>query len=571
MMKKMKIPHIVRGILLCSFVMFFLPLSAQVLSVVISEVMYKPDPAVGLPECEYVELYNRSDTEVFLDGWRLMVGRQLKLLPSCRMQPRSCLLLAAASDTAVLSVFGPVAALSSLSLNNSGQRLALLDASGRTLFSFSYRHEWQVPEKRTGGWSLEMSDPGLPCVEKGNWISSEDLSGGTPGRFTPSSAAIPHEPVRLLRVVSEGERDVKLFFSGKLHPDCIGMSGAFIVDGMVPADSMPELGPDWNWVRLRIPFALQAGERHLLHAAAPLCDCSGAPVESAAVPFGLSETADSLDLVVNELLFHPDAGGSAFVEIYNRSGKIVDLRYLRLTSHKKDGSLDTGRLVAPDGWPLFPGGYLFITANPDAVCTRYDCAAENGVEMPDFPSYAHGAGEVVLLDRGRVLDGFSYSESMHYPLLASAEGVSLERISPDVGTRRAENWCSAASVSGYATPGRPNSCLSYGDAPETEGLWLENALFSPDGDGYADRMLARYRMAEASMRGSAWVYHPDGTRVRTLLNNELLAAEGMIVWDGVQDNGCIAPTGAYVLLFEYWSLSGRVKRIRRVVTVARRW
>ena len=570
-MEEMKHDFVARA-LFCSLTGLFPVASGftQTLSVVISEVMYKPGPVVGLPEVEYVELYNRSAAAVRTDGWRLKVGNTLKDIPSCFLPSRGCLLLAAKADTAQLSDYGQVAALSSLSLNNESQTLSLVDAAGRTVFTFTYRHEWQESAKKVGGWSLEMADVGHPCVENGNWRSSGDLSGGTPGRVVLQNGAVRAAPVRLLRAVTADSQEVRLFFSGKLHPELAGEASAYLVDGSEPAESVLELYPDWCSVRLRLKQPLRPKELHTLRPVAPLCDCDSQPVEAEPVPFGLSEPMDSLDLVINELLSHPKAGGVQFVEICNRSDKILDLKQLRLSTVKSDGSLDTGKRVASAGWPLFPGGYAFLCKNVGAVCSQYECAAGNGVEMPSFPSYAQGSGRVVLLERARIIDEFAYSEQMHYPLLATTEGVSLERINPDAESWREESWCSAASVAGYATPGAANSCFTAFGTFEEEVLQLENSTFSPDGDGYADQLVVRYRLPEASLRGSVRIYRHDGTLVCKLLDNALLATEGMTVWDGVLDNGTPAAVGAYLLLFEYWSLSGKVVRIRKVVTVARR-
>jgi hypothetical protein len=570
-MKKMVFPKGLHRSLLFFFVFAQGAMCAQPLSVVISEVMYKPSPSVSLPVVEYVELYNRSGLPVRMDGWQLKVGNSSKAIPAVTLQAGSCLLLAAKTDTASLSGYGQVAALPSLSLNNSSQSLFLTDGAGQTVFSFTYRHEWQDAAKQAGGWSLEMADPDFPCTEKGNWRSSDDLSGGTPGRMVPRLPAPRVEEVRLLRAVCTDSQEVSLFFSGKLHPETVWNPVSYRVDGNEAADSVTGFSQDWSSVRLRLRHPLRPKELHEIRVVASLCDCGRRPVGDNPVRLGRSELADSLDLVINEVLFHPKAGGVPFVEIYNRSDKILNLDQLRLSTIRNDGRLDTGKRVSAEGWPLFPGEYAFLSKNAEAVCSQYACCLENAVEMPSFPSYAQSGGRVILLDRGRVLDDFSYSEKMHYPLLASNAGVSLERISPEVATQLDDNWCSAASSAGYATPGTVNSCHAVADVPDDGTLRFESTIFSPDGDGYMDLLVVCYKLPEASLRGSAWICRPDGIPLRRLMNNALLASEGVLVWDGVLDNGTLAPTGAYVLLFEYWSLSGKVERVRKVVTVARRW
>ena len=571
-MKKMKYIHLAWSALLCSVVFFSSPLEAQVLSVVISEVMYKPDPAVGLPEVEYVELYNRTENDIQLKDWKLFVGRTQKVLPAALLPAHACLLLLSRTDTAAFASSGvSVAALSSLSLNNASQTLALADASGNTVFTFTYRHEWQEAAKQTGGWSLEMRNTDAPCQEKGNWFSSTDASGGTPGRVNPIRENRPDvQPPRLLRVVNADSGSVTLFFSEKLHPQSVREAASYLCDGSAAAGFL-SLSADWTSVRLRLQHSLEYRRIYRMEAFPPLCDCAGNAVEGGGVDFARAEGTDSFDLVINEVLPHPRAGGLPFVEVYNRSDKVLDLKDLRLSTRKGDGSLDTGKRVAPEGWQLFPGTYAFLCRDVESVCSQYVCAEDRGIPMDAFPAYAQGQGRVVLLDRGRVIDDFAYAESMHYPLLVSTEGVSLERLHPDVSTQDASHWCSAASVSGYATPGLPNSAYSDFQPEEAEVLQVENSIFSPDGDGYEDVLKVYYSLPVPECRASAWICRLDGTKVHALLENELLAVQGMFSWDGVLGNGNAAPMGAYLLVFEYYTPDGKRMRLRRAVTVARRW
>jgi hypothetical protein len=61
---------------------------------------------------------------------------------------------------------------------------------------------------------------------------------------------------------------------------------------------------------------------------------------------------------------------------------------------------------------------------------------------------------VVILDRtGKILDELGYDAKWHFPLLADPEGVSLERIDYNLPTQDPFNWHSAATSSGYGTPG----------------------------------------------------------------------------------------------------------------------
>ena len=70
--------------------LFFIYLSGEI---VFNEIMYDPDPSIGLPEYEFLELFNRSHSEVDIENWILDVGGREILLPRHTIQPGEYLLL----------------------------------------------------------------------------------------------------------------------------------------------------------------------------------------------------------------------------------------------------------------------------------------------------------------------------------------------------------------------------------------------------------------------------------------------------------------------------------------------
>ena len=61
--------------------------------VVFNEIMYDPVPSIGLPEYEFVELFNRSSSEIDIGNWALYAGSREIIIPECRMKPEEYLLL----------------------------------------------------------------------------------------------------------------------------------------------------------------------------------------------------------------------------------------------------------------------------------------------------------------------------------------------------------------------------------------------------------------------------------------------------------------------------------------------
>ena len=179
-------------------------------------------------------------------------------------------------------------------------------------------------------------------------------------------------------------------------------------------------------------------------------------------------------------------------------------------------------------------------------------------------------GNITLRVDGATIDSFDYSESFHYPLLDTKEGVSLERISANAPTQDEGNWHSAASTAGFATPTYRNS--QFVDRPNAleQMIDIPNTTFSPDGDGFEDVLLINYQLDGSGYTLNLQVYDSQGRLVRRLANNEILAASGSLKWDGVTDDSNRSRLGIYVLWFELFTPKGDVERDKRAVVLAGR-
>jgi hypothetical protein len=326
-----------------------------------------------------------------------------------------------------------------------------------------------------------------------------------------------------------------------------------------PADSL------YNSVWLVFTMKFNRETIYTLSITKPVRDCIGMEFSlHEEFEFGIPEMPVRNDVVINEVLFNPAGGGVDFVEVFNRSEHIFNLKALKLADVNVDvfGAPDT---VFKDIFSvdrlLMPGEYLVICPNPHIVREQYECGnTVRFIQMESFPSFNNEEGRVIMVSAdGGLIDYIVYNEAMHHPLLNIKEGVSLERIHPDRSSLDITNWHSASSASGWATPALKNS--QYAD-PEISGLdvFIEPEVFSPDNDGYNDVVTIGYEFDAAGYMASLMIFDAEGRPVRLLVSNEMLGTSGRFSWDGFTEDRQKAPIGIYVVCFEAFNQHGRVKK-----------
>lgn len=270
--------------------------------------------------------------------------------------------------------------------------------------------------------------------------------------------------------------------------------------------------------------------------------------------FTLPEQAVAGDLVINELLANPYSGGQDFVELYNQSNKVIDLKDWQLANFYND-TISNIKTIS-NHFILEPGAYVAISKDTGFLTTHYPATVSGQLIQMDTPSFNIDSGTVYLLFNGEQIDRVSYSVDWQFSLLDNSDGVSLERILPSGPSNQPDNWHSAAESIGFATPGRINSQFQLGTT--CESVSLSRDVFSPDQDGFEDVLMVNYAFSKPGMLGKACIYDDMGRVVKTLFSNELLATSGFFTWDGVNVHQAKAPIGVYILLMEVFSTDGSV-------------
>jgi hypothetical protein len=541
--------------------LFFTPTAVLPKDIIITEIMSDPSPSVNLPETEYIEIFNRSENAYDLGGWTLTDGSSRAKLPSFILLPSHYLLFTATSASTPNSP-APILKLPNFpSLNNEGESVRLLDAQGRTIDSVNYQIEWfRGSEKAEGGWSLELIDTQNPCGEDDNWASSEDESGGTPGRDNSVKANKPDitGPV-MLSVVPVSQVELEITFSEKLSKRDL-RDFLLVPEGSI----LNSYFADQSLRLIRVQVSVPLKYRTLYTLTAGVFDCNGNSIQSDfnSITFALPEQAEPGDVIINEVLFNPIPNGVDFVELFNRSPKFINLKNLLMGNVS---NFSVAKSIVSQDRLLSPRSFSVITPSIATLSDQYLSLKVSTVAESALPSLPDDEGEVVIVNEaGDVIDSLHYDRDFHSPLLKDVEGISLERISEDQPTNSVANWTSALKASGFATPGFQNS-NSRPSVVQQGTLLVEPMVISSTRSPYA---LIHYQFDEPGYVATLKILDAQGVLIRALASNEPLGFSGTFKWEAETDEGTRARQGYYVVWLEAFNSNGNLRTFRQRVIVS---
>src|ERR1035441_8167748 len=189
-----------------------------------TEINYDPP---GGSEYEFLELKNILSIPADLSGYSFSSAITYVFPPGSIVAPNAIIVLAASDNPSAWTNHYPGVAVFgyySKHLGNSGDTVALADASGHTVISVTY---WPAP---TNGWSdahhgssLEINDLNGDPNDPANWHASSvsnSISGGTPGTL---SATPPAGAVQINEIMAQNN---SVLTNGGTTPDWIELANA---------------------------------------------------------------------------------------------------------------------------------------------------------------------------------------------------------------------------------------------------------------------------------------------------------------------------------------------------------
>lgn len=502
----------------------------------ITELMPDPSPVVALADKEYVELTNHSKRFLQLNGCQIHDASGPKSLPNLILAP----------DSIVVLYTIP-------SLNNAGDRIWLTNQFGDIIHEVNYIDTWyRDTKKQNGGWSLEMIDMNNSCEGSSNWMASKNKNGGTPG-FINSLVGMANsdfQAPQIRNAIALNDSTIRVVFDEEID-SLHSVNFILMRNGIRCSVKRSNLIDGFSGMDWIIDFIPSLDSVYLFEISG-ITDCMGNPIVNGHFELQWPSIANKNELIFNELLFNPKSGGYDFIELYNNSKKAIDLSKHFIAVYDEQGQYKSIEKISLTPLILKPFQYLLMSENTSKICMNYTCKSVDALmySFNKMPSMPDDAGNLILVNmKGELIDSIAYLDDWHYPLLSDKEGVSLERISFTNTSRASDNWHSAASAVGFATPGYLNS-QSIGVHGGGKYFNLQNTTVSPDNDGFEDVLILNYQLPKPDYATTIKIFDLEGRLIQDWANNTTLGTEGFLSWNGTDYNQQKAAIGIYIVMIE---------------------
>ncbi|WP_066756429.1 lamin tail domain-containing protein [Crocinitomix algicola] len=540
---------------------YFIPELAFENDLVFSELMIDPSPIVGLPEVEFIEIFNRSDKVFELENWTINDNSTMTTLPSYIIEPNQYLVLCGLEEGELFGIDNYIELAGLPTLTNAEDYIVIKNNEGLLIDSVFYNQTWyNNNDKDDGGWTLERINMEAPCSGKDNWSASEHPSGGTPGSqnsIWSNEDDVQAPVIAFLEVLNDNEiiisfnenLDTTIDLEIEINPTAGGFEGEFL-----------------NFDSYRLyDLTLEENTYYTLTVSGGQ-DCWGNLINDQ-IQFGLPGNPEQGDIILNEILFNPQTGGTDYVELVNISDKIIDLNKLFIANW--DDQIDNYELIGAQQHLLFPNEYALLSEDSTQVIDYFAVYGVGQFIDTDLPSFPNDSATVYLLNSdSTMLDYFHYDDDDHYPLLNSTDGKALERITFGGGLNNSNNWHTASENVQWGTPGYLNSQFA---APIALGeVSIDPQIFSPDEDGYEDVLTINFKLTNVDNNIDVSIYDNQGRLIKKLADNYFIGQNGLLIWDGINEDGEKAAIGTYIILIDVKNKEGIRSQFKKVAVLAGR-
>ena len=447
--------------------------------IIVNEIMYAPSSG----EPEWIELYNKTDSPINLKKWSLSDNSTTVSITGTGglIQSKSFVILS--RDSSILNFYPvpvEIIVFNLPALNNTGDVIVIRDSLSVLIDSLSYLPEWGG----NSGKSLERISSEESSNLQSNWGTSPSINKATPGMInsiTPKDFDLKissFSPENDFGIIGE-----KINFTIQVSNPGLNNSGNFIVKIFrdINTDSVAQQNEQMGEIpgssilsgdSIRVHFQTAdfiKGNNYFIVYIETGTDQDTTNNFAFAKLIGVTINEVRNDLVINEFMYAPGSPEPEWIEIFNRSNKIIDINNYQVADNSDTITVISGPMI------LNPGDYFIIAAD-SSINNFYNIPA--AIIYKNFPTLNNTGDKIVLLDSlNRTIDSLQFFSSW-----GGSNGKSLERINSEISSIDSANW--STSKSKYiATPGYINSVTE-----KDFDLELSDIVYSPSLPVFGDNV-----------------------------------------------------------------------------------
>jgi hypothetical protein len=437
--------------------------------IIITEFMADPTPVIGLPEREFVEIYNRSDKTIDLTNWTVKDATTSRgTFPNISILPGEYAIICRNADAALFAPFGKVIAASTLpALNNDQDSIVIRTADGFTVDALFYTDAWyRDPVKKDGGYTLELINTNLDCSGPSNWIASNSPTGGTPAAPNSVLNLTPDTIRPTLTTVSVVDgQTLLLTFSEGMDTITGANPNLYVFNPPVSVASV-RFNTIGTIATLQLVNPLENGVIYSLSLIG-LADCEGNPIIPVTVNIATGRSPGFGDLLITEIMSDPtpvvQLPEEEYFEIYNPTNDVIDLKGVSVSTGSRTTTFQEGL--------MFPKEYAVVVPVNAGPAFSF---ASKVFPLSGFPTLTNTGSDLSLIAPGNVpVFHIAYSDTWYTSSVKRDGGWSLEMVDVNNPCGGRENWIASIDRRG-GTPAEINSvAAALPDNTQPEAVAIE--------------------------------------------------------------------------------------------------
>ena len=522
----------------------------------ITEWMSDPSPTYGLPEIEWVEIINVSDTRIETAQLSLSDPTKKVKLPAYSLKKDSAVVLCSAGGCAQLDIHNCIEADALPNLNNTADSLFLW-ANDTILVDYIHYDITLLPNdyRRNGGYSIVRTRLPQACVYDQHLAYASEQQGGSPGIASGSITQVK------LRATSEfiSDTEARIFLNaiGSIQGQHISAYRTINAASLVMnySTQIELLFEDAILPGNAITLTLDSIKTCLNHT-----DFLGAEIQLVH-----PKKIEKGTVFLNEILYNAYSGGVDFIELYNTSEEFIQLKNIYFMYADPKGRQQQAFLKK--NLTIAPNDFVVLAADTTLLKRQYpNTRIENCAQVPGFISFADEGGTLIMKNEmPDTLDMITFNDDLQNPLNRSNEGISLEKIDAYKTYYSAANWTSSASG---ATPGYINSQNLSAPPEESQPFYCQPCHITTDLNGRNDYVLLYLNPSTTGTFASVSIYTLAGELVDKVCVNQLLGNQNIFQWNGQQQSNTLLTDGIYIAVAEWWLPNGKMRTAKIAISTS---